>query len=71
MFLIPMAISLGWGIVFATVITLLLIPTLTMIFDDLRRGFAWVYDRDEFAPDSGSEKDASEPCVDRGNPGDG
>ena len=34
-FLIPMAISLGFGIVFATGITLILIPCLYLIFDDL------------------------------------
>ncbi|MGB1139776.1 MAG: efflux RND transporter permease subunit [Halioglobus sp.] len=33
--IIPMAISLAFGIVFATVITLLLIPSLYMILDDL------------------------------------
>jgi multidrug efflux pump subunit AcrB len=33
-FLIPMAISLGFGILFATGITLLLIPALTLILDD-------------------------------------
>ncbi len=49
MFLIPMAISLGWGIVFATAITLLLIPTMTLIFDDVRKFFAWVYDKGEYA----------------------
>ncbi len=44
-FLIPMAISLGFGILFATGITLLLIPSLTMILEDmghLRQRFsAW------------------------------
>ncbi|MDX1733045.1 MAG: efflux RND transporter permease subunit [Halioglobus sp.] len=35
--MIPMAISLAFGIVFATVITLLLIPSLYMILDDLAR----------------------------------
>jgi multidrug efflux pump subunit AcrB len=35
-FLIPMAISLGFGIMFATGITLLLIPTLYMILEDVR-----------------------------------
>ena len=35
-FLIPMAISLGFGIMFATGITLLLIPTLYMILEDFR-----------------------------------
>ncbi len=38
-FLIPMAISLGFGILFATFITLLLIPSLTMILEDLRKHF--------------------------------
>ena len=36
-FLIPMAISLGFGILFATGITLLLIPSLTMILEDFGR----------------------------------
>jgi multidrug efflux pump subunit AcrB len=33
-FLIPMAISLGFGILFATGITLLLIPSLYMVLED-------------------------------------
>lgn len=63
LFLIPMAISLGWGILFATFITLLLIPTVTLIFDDIRKGFAWVYDRDEYAKE-GEHGDA--PAAERG-----
>ncbi len=44
-FVIPMAISLAFGIVFSTVITLLLVPTLYVMLDDLRhlaglRGYA-------------------------------
>ncbi len=35
-FLIPMAVSLGFGVLFATVITLLLIPCGYMILEDLR-----------------------------------
>jgi len=38
-FLIPMAISLGFGILFATLITLVLIPTNIMIADDIGRFF--------------------------------
>jgi multidrug efflux pump subunit AcrB len=38
--LIPMAISLGFGILFATVITLILVPTNVMIVDDIRRYLA-------------------------------
>jgi multidrug efflux pump subunit AcrB len=37
--IIPMAISLAFGIVFATVITLLLVPSLYVMLDDLRRLF--------------------------------
>jgi len=36
-FLIPMAISLGFGILFAAFITLLLVPALYLIIEDLRR----------------------------------
>ncbi len=36
-FLIPMAISLGFGILFATGITLLLVPVLYLILEDFRR----------------------------------
>ncbi len=38
-FLIPMAISLGYGIVFATVITLVIVPSVYLIIDDLRKLF--------------------------------
>jgi len=38
-FLIPMAISLGYGIVFATVITLVIVPSVYLIVDDIRRVF--------------------------------
>ncbi len=38
-YIIPMAISLGFGIVFATAIILLLIPSLYLILEDVQRGF--------------------------------
>ena len=38
-FLIPMAISLGYGILFSTGITLILIPSLYMILEDVRAVF--------------------------------
>ena len=38
-FLVPMAISLGFGILFATAITLILIPTNLMIADDIANFF--------------------------------
>ncbi len=37
-FLIPMAISLAFGVLFATLITLLLVPAGYMILDDIHRG---------------------------------
>ncbi|MBN1771138.1 MAG: efflux RND transporter permease subunit, partial [Deltaproteobacteria bacterium] len=41
-FMIPMAISLGFGIVFATVITLVIVPCLYLVGDDLVRSARWV-----------------------------
>ena len=37
-FLIPMAISLGFGVLFATMIVLLLVPALYLIIEDVRAG---------------------------------
>ena len=38
-FLIPMAVSLGFGILFATLVTLLLIPVNYMVLEDIKRLF--------------------------------
>ena len=38
-FLKPMAVSVGFGVVFATMITMLLLPMLLLIADDFRRSF--------------------------------
>jgi multidrug efflux pump subunit AcrB len=35
-FLIPMAVSLAFGVGFATVITLILVPSLYMILEDIK-----------------------------------
>ena len=37
--MVPMAISLGFGIIFATIITLLLVPCLYIMLDDLDKGW--------------------------------
>lgn len=37
-FLIPMAISLGYGVLFATVVVLVCVPAMYLIVDDLQRG---------------------------------
>ena len=38
-FLIPMALSLGFGILFATLITLFLVPNLYLLMDDFLKRF--------------------------------
>lgn len=40
-FLIPMAISLGFGIIFSTMVTLLVVPCVYLIFDDTGAGLRW------------------------------
>lgn len=54
-FLIPMAVSLGWGILFGTVITLFLVPIANLIGDDIRRFFKWVYAEEHELQDRGSD----------------
>ena len=48
-FLIPMAISLGFGILFATFVTLLLVPTNILIADDIKRYFSTLLAREQAA----------------------
>jgi len=50
--MIPMAISLAFGIVFATVITLLLLPCLYLMLDDIKRWWADSDDHSNTAPDN-------------------
>jgi multidrug efflux pump subunit AcrB len=54
-FLIPMAISLGFGVLFATGITLVLVPTLYLILEDFRTLFR----RTGQAPEQGDIKEAA------------
>ena len=53
-FLKPMAISLAFGILFATLITLLLIPTVYLITEDIKKALrrAWQWYRAPFVKDS-------------------
>ena len=44
-FLVPMAVSLGFGILFATVITLFLVPSIYLILEDVRNLFSRKGDR--------------------------
>jgi multidrug efflux pump subunit AcrB len=49
--LVPMVISLAWGIVFATAITLILIPVLVLVFNDLQQAFYKLYNIDPHTHD--------------------
>lgn len=51
-FLIPMALSLAAGVAFATVLTLVLIPSLLAIVNDFRRVKAWSRQREWLARES-------------------
>jgi multidrug efflux pump subunit AcrB len=42
-FLIPMAVSLGFGVMFATTVSLLIVPSIYLVFDDVRRALGWIY----------------------------
>jgi multidrug efflux pump subunit AcrB len=41
-FLVPMAVSLGYGILFSTFVVLLIVPSLYMVLDDAKRVWAWL-----------------------------
>ena len=41
-FLIPMAVALAFGVLFATLVTLLLVPSLYLILDDVRSALRWL-----------------------------
>jgi len=49
-FLIPMGISLGFGILFATTITLVLVPVNILVGDDIRQVFARLIGKETAAP---------------------
>ena len=46
-FLIPMGISLAFGILFATTITLFLIPINYLLLEDIKKLFRWIFSNDE------------------------
>ncbi|OUL56205.1 efflux RND transporter permease subunit [Pseudoalteromonas ulvae] len=41
-FVIPMAVALGFAVLFATIVTLVLVPCLYLILYDLRKPFSWI-----------------------------
>lgn len=46
-FLIPMAISLGFGIVFATFITLVMVPCFYLLLEDVGKVYSFLFQKDE------------------------
>lgn len=46
-FLIPMAISLGFGVLFATIITLVMVPCFYLVTEDLKKAFNFVFQTEE------------------------
>ncbi len=53
-FLVPMAVSLAFGVLFATFITLILVPTAYLILDDVQRAMRRMFGRGEpaFVPEA-------------------
>jgi HAE1 family hydrophobic/amphiphilic exporter-1 len=54
-FLIPMAISISFGLMFATFLTLLLVPALYMLLHDIRRLLHWLTTGSWSHPDAAGE----------------
>ena len=54
-FLIPMAVSLAFGVMFATLITLVFVPTSYLILDDIGQGMRRLFGRDSVADDASGE----------------
>ena len=46
-FLVPMAISLGFGILFTTYVIIIVVPSIYLIVEDFKRIFAWVFNKDK------------------------
>ena len=61
-FMIPMALSLGYGILFATAITLVLVPSLYLMVEDLRALAGLGQPRTEAAPQPLAAGTAGEPA---------
>ena len=48
-FMVPMAVSLAWGVIFATFITLSLVPVICLVFDDIKKLYRKLYGKEERA----------------------
>jgi multidrug efflux pump subunit AcrB len=68
-FLVPMAVSLAFGVLFATQITLVLIPALYMILEDAKAAWAWLRGKPQ-ALEPPSVAPAPVAQIDSGSPSD-
>lgn len=41
-FVVPMAVALGFAVLYATIVTLVLVPCLYLILDDMRKPYRWI-----------------------------
>lgn len=60
-FLIPMAVSLGFGVLFSTAISLLLLPSIYVILEDFLKAFHWLYGKKPVEPKIGKSIEAAAP----------
>jgi hypothetical protein len=63
-FLIPMAVTLSFGLTFATVVTLVLVPCLNMVYFDGRALFVGRHPADEDAPSDAPTPPTVKPAPD-------
>jgi len=54
-FLVPMAISLSFGVMFATLVTLVLVPAGYMILEDVKAAWHWLYGNHPISMESDTE----------------
>ena len=69
-FLIPMAVALAYGVIFSTVITLVLVPSSYLILEDIQIAFRWLMGTDgansEMVAGQGSLAVTARPALDGG-----
>ena len=57
---VMMAVSLGFGVMFATAVSLVIVPCIYLVLDDIKRALRWIYRPD---PEPGSPgEQAAEPA---------
>ena len=57
-FVIPMAVGLGFAVMYATLVTLVLVPCLYLILQDLNKPFKWLYTIISMSPGFGKKRQA-------------